>query len=377
MKQPQVISRAAQWDTLARRLRREPELAVDTEANSGYAYRGRICLVQIAAAGSAYLVDPLAIDDLAALGLLLADAAIVKVMHGSDYDLRCLSREYGFRVSGLFDTETGARFLGMQNPNLAAVVRHFLQVDIPKSRRLQRSNWALRPLSAAALQYAAADVEHLSPLAGQLRRALRQAGRLEWAQEEFLRLEEAGVARHEPPGPAFLRVKGSDRLTPRELAVLQEVFAFREAEAEQLDRPPHWIMDNATLLQLARQPTRPLADLPNLSSHFVRRSGNQLRAAVQKGMNGPEYQRPDQPRRNPPTREMQVRLQKLKQWRSDRGAELGIDPSLLWPALSLERLAQDPTQWEREIMPGGAKEVRAWQVKEFSRELAATLKAAA
>ena len=369
MSQPTFITQQGQWEQVAQRLAQCSELAIDTEANSMYAYRGRICLIQLAADESIYLLDPLAVKDLSALGDLLADAAVTKVLHGSDYDLRSFHREYRFEVAGLFDTETCARFQGMVSPNLAAVLRTFLGVEIPKSRRLQRSNWALRPLSAEAMTYAAADVEHLIPLAGKLRQLLTESGRLEWVEEEFARLEEIGRATGELPEPSYLRVKGSDRLNPQQLAVLKEVFELREAEAERVDLPTYRVMGNDTLLFLAQQPLTPLEEVPGLAPQLVRRLGSRLRAGIQKGLRGPGVQRPPRPRRASPGKEAQARLQKLKHWRADKGAALGLDPALIWPAASLERLAQEPATWDGE----GTAEVRAWQRREFGGELGEAL----
>ena len=373
LNQPQVIATQSQWDRLARELSGVRELAVDTEANSMYAYRGRICLIQLAAADSVYLLDPLAVDDLSALGDILADERVTKMMHGSDYDLRSFHREYGFSVSGLFDTETCARFLGMVSPNLAAVLKHFSDVDIPKSRRLQRSNWGLRPLSGEAVSYAAADVAHLIPLAEKLRGLLVEEGRLEWVEEEFARLEEVGRTAPETPRPDFLRVKGSDRLDPQQLAVLKELFDLRELEAERVDLPPYRVMGNDVLVYLAQQPFTPLEEVPGLAPGAARRLGSRMRAGIQKAMRGPGVERPPRPRRLAPTREAQSRLQKLKIWRGDKGAALGLDPALVWPAASLERVANAPDSWNAEMKGVGASEIRVWQRDEFGAELAAVL----
>ncbi|MCY4366767.1 MAG: HRDC domain-containing protein [Chloroflexi bacterium] len=375
MNRPQLIATQDNWDKTAALLTSEPELAIDTEANSMYAYRGRICLIQIATREAAYLLDPLAVQDLSMLGQILADPAIGKVFHGSDYDLRSFHREYGFVVSGLFDTETAARFQGMVSPNLAAVLKQFLEVDIPKSKRLQRSNWGLRPLSAEAVSYAAADVTYLIPLAARLKQLLSMAGRLEWVEEEFVRLEHIGESASEPPAPDFLRVKGSDRLDSGQLAILKHLFELREAEAERIDLPPYRVMGNDALIQLSMEPLTPLESLPSLAPAAMRRLGGRIRDAIQQGMRGPGMERPPRPRRQPPTRETQARLQKLKQWRSDQGANLGLDPALLWPAVSLERLAQDPETLQSETGGNGGAEVRDWQRREFGQDLESTLTA--
>lgn len=373
MTQPQLISDQEQWERVARQLSGSTELAIDTEANSMYAYRGRICLIQIASVQSVYLLDPLAVSDLSSLGQILSDSTITKVMHGSDYDLRSFHREYGFAVDGLFDTETCARFLGMVSPNLAAVLQHFLEVEIPKSRRLQRSNWGLRPLSGEAITYAAADVQHLVALAHRQRLLLKEYGRLAWVEEEFSRLEATGRSTAGLPAPDFLRVKGSDRLNPQQLAVLKELFDLREAEAERIDQPPYRVMGNDVLMHLAQTPFTPLEDVPGLSPHLARRMGGRMRAGIQNAMLGPGIQRPPRPRRIQPSREVLARQQKLKQWRSEKGAALALDPALIWPAASLDRLAHDPESWEREVTEAGAAEIRAWQRGQFAGELEAVL----
>lgn len=370
MTQPEIITSQARWAAVADELADVTEFSVDTESNSMHAYRGRICLIQLAWGNSVCLLDPLAVTDLSSLGSLLGDKAITKLMHGADYDLRCFSREYGFEVKGLFDTEICARFCGMVAPNLAATLLTYLRVEIPKSRRLQRSNWALRPLTGEAREYAASDVRHLAPLAGELRRRLGKLGRADWVQEEFARMERSGAQASEPAGPSFLRVKGSDRLDPQQLAVLKALFEFRESEAERADLPPYRVMGNDTLLHLARDPRSPLDEAPGMPPQLLRRSGNRIKSEIQRALRGPGVERPARPLRNlPPSKSAQRRLQALKVWRSEKGATLGLDPSLLWPAASLDRLARDPSGWAEEGEAVENPDVRAWQRREFAREL--------
>ena len=371
MNRPQLITDQQEWNRIAVNLAQEPELAIDTEANSMYAYRGRICLIQIGTSDNSYLVDPLAVEDLSALGTLLENPEIIKVLHGSDYDLRSFYRESRFKTLSLFDTEISARFLGVLTPNLGDVLRIFLDVEIPKSRKLQRSDWGQRPLSPPAIDYAASDVLYLIPLAEELRRRLAEAGRLDWVQEECVRLERVSSAVSDAAEPAFLRIKGNDRLDPQELAVLKELFEFREAEAERLDWPPYRVMRNETLIYIAQANHIPLEDVPDLSPQLVRRAGGRIREAIQRGRRGPGFQRPARPPRTQyMSREVQGRLQFLKQWRTEKGVSLGLDPALLWPAVSLERLAYSPERWEDETEESGAIEIRAWQRREFSEELA-------
>ena len=386
MSQAEVIDKQSDWESIAAKLGQEPELAVDTEANSLYAYRDRVCLIQIGTATEAFLVDPLAIHDLSSLGKLLADSSITKYLHGSDYDLRSLDRDYQFRIVGLFDTQIAARFLGSTTPNLGSVLETFLGVSIPKSRQLQRSNWGLRPLGPQAIDYAAGDVRYMVQLSARLRENLQKLGRLSWVEEECLRMEQVRFVPPAPAETAFFKVKGSDRLVPRELTVLKEVFLWREQKAEQLDRPPFRVLSNDGLILASQTATQVSMSEPELEPRFMERrvieavpelgrqrsNGSQpdLATAIQQGLHGPLVHRPDLPRRtNPWTPECRERLQMLKLHRTSWGESLKIDPSLTWPAPSLERMAVNPESWREEIQDGGAKEVRDWQRQEFGQRM--------
>ena len=368
MNRPKLIDAQRDWQRVAAELALEPMLALDTESNSLHTYRERVCLIQIATAGNIFLLDPLAVTDLSALGSLLANPSISKVFHGSDYDVRCLHRDYEFTVSSLFDTEMAARFLGSSKTNLASLLESFLGVGIPKSRALQTSDWARRPLSPLALEYAANDVRYLPDLASVLQRQLIKARRLDWVMEEARRLEQVRHAPADLPEAAMLRIKGSSRLGPRGLAVLKELFLFREEEARGMDCPPFRVLTNEALLTLADTPGADLHQVRGLTSGIVSQAGERIREAIQRGMCGPGVPRPPRPK-NPWEPDAQARLQSLKLWRSRHAASLGLDPALIWPAVSLERLAIRWNGSTAESPDGGAPEVRSWQRREFSQEL--------
>ena len=377
-----LVTDQANWEEIAANLGRETELALDTESNSLHVYRERVCLIQIGTREETFLLDPLAVGDLSSLGWLLADPDLGKVLHGSDYDLRSLNRDYGFTIQGLFDTEVAARFLGSTSPNLASVLENSLGISITKSRKMQTSNWGSRPLSSLAIEYAANDVAYLVEVAANLRGMLLQAGRLAWVEEECERLQQTKYSPPQPPEVTFLRIKGSDRMTPRELAILRELFLAREEAAARLDCPPFRVMSNQVLVDIAQSCSTPSGallegeDLAGLSPLLVRRWGTLIRVAIARGREGPEYHRPPRKRseRSWDT-ESKVRLKRFKQWRVARGAALGLDPSLLWSAVSLERWALHGS-----LHTGGGEnrrplvdepEVRAWQRREFEAELEA------
>lgn len=369
MSQTRLIDDQSSWELVAEKLAVEPLLALDTESNSLHAYRERVCLIQLATGGESFLLDPLAVNDLSALGSLLADPSITIVAHGSDYDVRCLHRDYGFTMQSLFDTELAARFLGGSKTNLSSVLEGFLGVDIPKSRALQTSDWGRRPLSQPALDYAVGDVQYLPKLASDLKHRLTEFRRLDWVMEECRRLEQVRQAPPNPPEVQMLRIKGSSRLAPRSLAVLKELFLFREEEARRMDCPPFRVLSNEAMITLANSPDLELHKVRGLPGGIARRAGGLIREALQRGKNGPEVYRSSLPNHNPWDAGSHARLRSLKEWRTRQGASLELDPALIWPAASLERLALAWNGSAAESPDEGAQEVRDWQRREFSQEL--------
>ena len=236
--QYRYIGEQGEWDAVAEELRQAPRLALDTERNGRFAYRERICLIQISDGRGTYLLDPLSVRGLDTLGESLADEDVMIVMHGCEEDVRYFDRDFGFEVSNLFDTGLAARFLGVSRPNLGAVLEEFCGVGIVKDPKLQVSHWGLRPLSGPALDYAASDVHHLLPLADELEYRLDKLGRVGWVREECARIESLRHPPEEPLETAFRRVKGWESLNPREAAVLQELYAFRDGKACAWGRSP-------------------------------------------------------------------------------------------------------------------------------------------
>ena len=254
----ETITVAARLQTVVESASTQPRVAVDLESNGFHRYPERVCLVQIAVGDAAYFVDPLSVEDVSPLGRLLADTTVEKVFHSADYDVRSLDRDWGFRVGGLFDTSIAAAFTGSERLGLAAVLKEHLDVDVPKSKKLQRADWTLRPLSDEMLRYAAEDVLHLARLRKTLHGKLLKLGRTGWVEEETERL---AAVRHSPQDPewGFLSMKGSRDLDGRGLAVLRSLHGFREKEARRRDRPPFKVLSDAVLVALASEPHSDLA----------------------------------------------------------------------------------------------------------------------
>ena len=177
---------------LARTLNNQEIIAVDTESNSLYAYQEQVCLIQFSTLEGDYLVDPLALEDLSALGEVFANPKVEKVFHAAEYDLICLQRDFDFRFENLFDTMIAARVLGREAVGLAAMLGEHFGIEVDK--RHQRANWGRRPLAAEMLAYAQQDTHYLIELSARMRAELEASGRWALAAEDFERLAHANYA---------------------------------------------------------------------------------------------------------------------------------------------------------------------------------------
>lgn len=375
MSQIELVNRESHLAEVVSRATRARNVAIDLESNGFFRYHERVCLVQLAIRDTAYLIDPLAIHDVRPLGELLGDGSVEKVFHAADYDLRLLDKDWGFSVNNVFDTSVAASFAGSVRLGLQSVVEEHVGVQLWKPPKLQRSDWTVRPLKLEALMYAANDVLHLTEAREALTKRLECMSRLSWVAEEFARLENARFAPSDPE-TAFLSVKGSGGLHGRGLAVLRSLHQLREREAKRIDRPPFRVISDSTLIALASDPGADLSSVKGLGRFGRPPAVRDLRAAIVRGLDAEPVSRTEphcRERETDPQEngKMRVRLGTLKAWRKNLGEELNLEPGLLWPAASLNRLAENPSSLEAEY---ANPEVRSWQMSEFGASLAAVLK---
>ncbi len=352
---------------LASELQAETAIAVDLEADSMHCYREKVCLLQFSTTERTVLVDPLAVDDLSPLAAVLADPSVRKIFHAADYDIRCLHRDFGLEIRGLFDTMISCQFLGEERVGLADVLSKNYGVTLDK--QYQRADWSLRPLTEGMICYAAEDTRHLHRLAELLEGRLGEKGRLSWVAEEFSLLEQ--VRHADGQGPMFLRIKGAGTLDRRQLAVLEELLQWRDAEAQRRDRPLFKVLGNKALLEVARhtpRTVRGLAALEGLPPRLADRYGRKLLQAIEKGMELPAAELPEYPRTERPLRDPEAErlMLELKQWRKEQAASLGMDPGIVINNALLEQISRQPPSslddlqsfsamkaWQREVLGAG------------------------
>jgi ribonuclease D len=364
-----LIETPQDLENLGVRLNQETSVALDLEGDSLYHYREKICVIQIAAGSECFLVDPLIISDLSPLAPFLNNPEIRKILHGADYDIRSLYRDYQFQIQNLFDTESAARFLGLKETGLGALLGSRFQIHLDK--RFQKSDWSKRPLTDPMLSYAAADVTYLIPLAQSLITDLEALGRLSSVLEEGDRLCRV---RFNPPyqGPLFLQFKGGRHLDSRSLGLLENLLQFRKAQAEKRDRPLFKILGADVLKTLALEKPLTLDQLKGikgLSAKLIDRLGEGLIECLKQGLAIPETDLP----RFPPSIRSQVspavaaRVKALKGWREKKARELNLDPGVLISNALIDQIGEkNPTGPEDlDLIP----ELRQWQQQAFGPEI--------
>jgi ribonuclease D len=372
--QIRLIQTQSDLDRLFTRVRNESLIALDTEAASFHRFQDRVYLLQLSSRQETAVIDPLSVPSVAPLGEILADPKIEIVFHDADYDLRLLENEYGFRARNLFDTRIAAQLVNEPGIGLAALLEKYLGVRLDK--RFQRADWSARPLSREMLEYAASDTRHLPALRDVLRDRLQAMGRLEWAQEEFELVSAEPRLATEPEEPGYLRLKGAKALKGRSLAILRELFEWREQVARRSDKAAFRILNNEPLLSMAKSPPHTLAELKairGISPEQAERRGKEILTAVQRGLAIPERDLPriERPIRRPPDAALDARLERLKAVRNTLAQRHDLPPGVLCPNGVLEAIARVNPGTLHEMAE--IRELRRWQLREIGSGLLAAL----
>lgn len=317
-------------------------LAVDTESNSLYTYREQVCLIQVSTDQADFLVDPLRLANKAELdffGESLADPGIEKVLHAAEYDVMVLKRDFGFTLTNIFDTMIAARILGWKNIGLGTILKERFGIEVNKSN--QRANWGQRPLAPNLIQYAQIDTHFLLPLRDDLYQDLEAGGHLEEACELFAEVCSAqwSGGHFDPEG--FWQLSGARTLEPTALAILRELYLYREEQARQRDLPVFKVMSDEVLVILAEAAPRSLDALSQrrLPERHIQRYGDGILRCVQRGLRASP---PVPPRRNNNHSSDLVlkRFEALHTWRKQRALKRGVLSDVVMSKDALWELAE-------------------------------------
>ncbi len=333
-------------------------VALDTEADSLHAYPEKLCLIQISLAGGDQLIDPLAPINLEPLWPELKRHELI--LHGADYDLRLLRKCHGFVPRRVFDTMLAGRLLGDREFGLVNLLKKYLGVELEKGS--QKADWARRPLTPRMEDYARNDTHYLKALADILKGQLRDKQRLEWARESCDRLIAECAIPSAPEPDLVWRVKGSHKLARGGLAVLRELWRWREQEAVAANKPPYFVLSHEALVGIATAVVEQRPANGFLPRYFSPRRQQGLQKAVETGLSLAPEQHPEVLR---PTHRRQAEAERcqfreIEKRRDQRAAELGVDPTLIASRATLLSLANDWDQtrnqlmnWQRNLLENG------------------------
>lgn len=260
----EYVDTPEQLDDLCSRIEKEPWIALDTEFLREKTYYPKFCLLQIATPDWVVCVDPLAIPDLNKLFIAINKPSIIKVLHACRQDLEIFYQLTNTVISPVFDTQMAAPLIGFQeNASYAMLVSNLLSVNLSKTHT--RTDWSIRPLNPAQIEYATDDVIYLGKIYQIIIQKLKSMDRLCWLEKDFEQLKKADLYRVLPID-AWKKVKGKNKLSGKQLATVQVLSEWREKTAQLEDRPKNWLIRDDILLELAKLQPESISDLSRISS---------------------------------------------------------------------------------------------------------------
>ena len=346
MTKPRLIAESETLAGLCAAWREASFVTVDTEFMRESTFRAKLCLVQVGAPDhEPVAVDPLADGiDFSPLYDLLVRSPVLKVFHAARQDVEVLLPLAGGVPQPLFDTQIAAMVCGFgESVGYETLVAKLARGRIDKTQRF--TDWARRPLTDRQLRYALSDVSHLRTVYEKLAAELERTGRRSWLDEELAVLTDRATY-EVPPEEAWRRIKvrGGDR---RFLAILRELAAWREREADRRDKPRAWVMRDNALSEIAAQrpaTVRELAKLRSVSQRTAEsHTGAAVLAAVQRGLTLPDEHCPTPPPRPDKAAAPGALTDLLKVLLTYKSEETGVARRLIASAEDLERIARGQT----------------------------------
>jgi ribonuclease D len=361
-----LITTITAWQECLAALRDEPRIALDLEANSMYAYRERVCLIQISTPAQDYIVDPVARLDLGGLGEVLGETAVEKIFHAAEYDLILLKREYEWEVNNLFDTMWAARILGYKQYGLANLLEHLYGLKLDK--QYQKSNWCKRPLSPQQLTYAQHDTHHLFRLRDHLAAELTAAGREAEALEIFLDQTRVKPGNHDFDPDNFWSIHGVHELSGKQRAILKAVNIFRDQQARRRNQPLFKVFSDRTMLELAQHAPENLEELRRIygmSGGQIQRYGNQILRVIRESKSDPIPHQPQRPTRPPDA--VLNRYEKLHTWRKQYAQQRGVESDVILSRETLWAIARQNPGSATELAQ--LDEMSEWRCQAYGNDI--------
>src|SRR5579883_1112303 len=353
-----LIADSASLAAFCHRLASSPYVTVDTEFMRDKTYYPQLCLVQLAGDEEAAAVDTLAPGmDLAPLTDLLGRTDTLMVFHAGRQDIEIFYLLSGRVPAPMFDTQVAAMVCGFgDSVGYDTLVAKLTGAHIDKSSRF--TDWSVRPLTERQIRYAIEDVTHLRKVYEKLARRLERTGRASWLGEEMAVLSDPATYRSEPEN-AWQRLKTRSG-NPRFLAVLKELAAWRESEAQKRNLPRNRVLRDEALIEIAAHHPTSVADLARtrgLSRGFAEgRMGEGILAAVARGLAVPAESLPEPAPRSELPRDLGPVVELLKVVLKLQCDAHHVAPKLVASSADIELIAADDDApvpalkgWRREV----------------------------
>jgi ribonuclease D len=336
-----MVDNKADLERTVARLRDHGSFGLDMEFQRERTFRPRLQLVQVSTPDESLLIDPLAFDELDSLWNIVEDPTIEKIVHAGSQDMEIVFARSGLLPHNIFDTQIAAALLGLGDQiGYANLISRMLHRRLKKGETV--TDWSIRPLSHAQVEYALDDVRYLHELREKLWSKLSTMGRETWLREETEHYEERRTYERDPQ-TLWSRISRMRSLDPRGLSILRELAIWREEEAQRRDEPRGRIVADETLVEIARRaPKKPedLKPLRTLHPRELARSGPGLVAAVKRGVEAPESTWPRLDPIKPEDERFSISVDLLEVVLRARALENEIAPSYLGTRADIAQLIE-------------------------------------
>lgn len=293
------ITTDAQLQDYCRELSAFTSIAIDTEFVSERTYRPELCLVQVSAGGRHAVIDPLTIDDLRPFWEMLVSGSHETIVHAGRGEMEFCFLSAGRLPERLFDIQIAAGLVGIEYPaGYGTLIGKLLGETSQKHET--RTDWRRRPLSKRQVDYAVEDVYYLPLMRDRLCARLEELGRLEWMNEEMRTWSDD--LRHAMSSERWRRVSGNSGLNHRSLAIVRELWKWRESEARRRDQPVRYVLRDDLIIELAKRQTsdeKRIRAVRGLERGDLLRRMNEIVACIDRALSLPDEQCPPRAPRLP------------------------------------------------------------------------------
>ncbi len=365
---PAIIRSENELDELVRRAHSAECVALDTEFIWERTYYPILGLVQVGfSEKECYLIDTIACRALSALGAVLEDEKVTKILHDAHQDLVILHRATGALPKTIFDSQCAAGFVGLSATiSLGHLVQTLLGVKLSKTET--RTNWLRRPLSKRQIAYALNDVRYLPAVRKEILSRVDTSEFKQWLTEELSTYDNPELYREKDSHVQFQRIKGVKRFSAIEMAVLCELASWREERARTEDRPREHIVTDKVLAAIAQSKPathsalRPTRDFP---SKKIRRYGDEIIRVVEKGLRTPPAECPQPQKNNGEDEALNARIDFAMAYIKGRCIARKIDPALIGSRAEITEFVRDCTTGLEE----SNRLMQGWRLAFIGREL--------